>query len=55
MQNIFLYNDYMTNKMIYFFKNKNLQKKALQYWEGTAQPLTFSQAIQKIIKHLIKS
>ncbi|ADG92595.1 geranylgeranyl reductase [Arcobacter nitrofigilis DSM 7299] len=55
MQKIFLSSTFMTDKMIAFFQNEKLQQRGLQYWEGTAQPLSFIQTVLKITKHLIKN
>lgn len=53
MQKIFLSSTFMCNKMISFFKNDKLQKRGLEYWNGTANPLSFMQIILKIIKHVV--
>ena len=55
LQKIFLSSDYMCEKMIKFFHNKRLQKSALNYWGGTAKPLSFGQAVLKVIKHSIRN
>lgn len=55
IQKIFLSSTFMCDKMISFFQNEKLQKRGLQYWEGTAQPLGFFQTVFRIVKHVIKN
>ncbi|PLY06748.1 MAG: hypothetical protein C0625_08170 [Arcobacter sp.] len=55
LQKIFLGSNFMTEKMIKFFQNKQLQQSALKYWGGTAKPLNFGQAVLKILNHAIKN
>ncbi len=54
MQKIFLSSDFMTNKMISFFNNKNLRQSALSYWKGNKKPLTLLEIISKGSKLLLK-
>ncbi len=55
MQTIFLGSNFMIEKMIKFFQNKQLQKRGLKHWEGTIEPLSLGQIILKIFKHLVKN
>lgn len=54
MQKIFLSNDYFVNIMLKFFANEKLQKRALEYWEGTKEPISPYKVPFKIIKNLFK-
>lgn len=40
MQKIFLSNNYFVNLLLKLFKNERIQKKALDFWEGTKEPIS---------------
>ena len=54
-ERFFLYSDFMSNKMLDFFKNKKLQEKALLYWDNKAKPISAKDIVIKFFKYFFKS
>ncbi len=50
-ERIFLYSDFMSNKLLNFFKNKTLQEKALKYWDNKAKPIKPKDIVIKFFKY----
>lgn len=54
MQKIFLSNDYFVNLLLKLFKNEKIQKKALDFWEGTKEPISTYKIPFRLIKTFLK-
>jgi len=53
-EKFFLYSDFMSNKMLQFFKNKALQEKARQYWDNKSKPINAKDIVIKFFKYFFK-
>jgi len=53
-EKFFLCSDFMSNKMLKFFKNKTLQEKALLYWDNKAKPISPQNILVKFFKYFFK-
>ncbi len=54
MQKIFLWCDWMAEKMISLFAHPSLQAKALQYWSGTIKPLGMWAIVRKTVRLVLR-
>tara|TARA_B100001063_G_scaffold86790_1_gene80737 strand:- start:1191 stop:2297 length:1107 start_codon:yes stop_codon:yes gene_type:complete len=53
-EKFFLYSDFMSNKMLSFFKNKSLQEKAFLYWNNKVKPISPQNIVIKFFKYFFK-
>ena len=54
LQRVFLSNDWLSEKMVKFYQNRNFQKGVIGYWSGRKKPVSAPAALWKIFKTLVR-